>query len=136
MNIVNFNDDGFKNTVIYQNFMKENPGTGNLKVRASSASGAIPIKGLKVVVSSIINNIKVIFYEGVTDDSGLTGKINLPAPSLSDNMNVPKSIVYEVETTYVPDNSKVVYNVNMYDGICVVQNINIVPEVLRDSYGS
>lgn len=131
MNNYNINDEEFINSKLYQDFLEKNPKTGNLKIRAYAASGAIPIKGLKIIVSTFINdNDKAIFFEGETNESGVIEKISLPVPSLDlNNMLIPNSIVYDVSATYTPDNIKSLYKVNMYEGVCVVQNINIVPDL-------
>ena len=80
MNIYNINDENFKNTEAYRSFMNDNPVNGYLKIRAYGASGAIPISNLKIVVSKIINNTKIIFFEGTTNESGIIDKITLPTP--------------------------------------------------------
>ena len=129
MNTFNIQDEKYKNSSSYKKFIKENPGTGNLRIRAYAASQAIPISGLAVVVSKVIDNDNVIFFKGVTDESGLIEKIPLPAPKLAtDNMDVPEKTTYEIQATYTPDNVISIFNVNMYENICVVQNINIVPD--------
>ena len=40
MNTYNINDNEFKNSELYKNFMNENNSRGGLKIRAYSASGA------------------------------------------------------------------------------------------------
>ena len=78
----------------------------------------------------INNNTKVIFFEGETNDSGVIENISLPAPKLDiSNMMAPNTLVYDVYTIYEPDNIKTLYKVNMYEDVCVIQNINIVPEL-------
>ena len=131
MNIYNVNDKEFTNSEEFQNFLKNNPAIGNLKIRAYAASGAVPIKGLKVVISTDINdNTKVIFFEGTTNESGVIEKISLPVPRINlDNMMAPNTKVYDLETTYDVGNVKALYKVNMYDNIYVVQNINVVPDL-------
>ena len=128
MNSVNISDKSFMTTDIYKKFMNANPSKGYLKLRAYSASEAIPVSGVKVVVSKIIDNKKIIFYEGLTNSSGLIDKISLPAPKLvKDNMDVPNKTTYDVNATYKDMNK--VYKVNIYDGVCVVQSINIGPSM-------
>lgn len=128
MNTYNFNDASFKNTSSYQNFISANPSEGYLKVRASAASQALPISGLKIVVSKIIDGNKVIFFEGTTDSSGVIEKITLPAPKLNtDNLAAPSSTTYDINATYQPDNLNDIYRVNIYENIYVVQTINVVP---------
>ena len=54
MDTYNINDSEFVNSDMYKNFINENPGRGYLKIRAYSASQAVPISGLQVVVSKNI----------------------------------------------------------------------------------
>ncbi len=135
MNNVKITDSNFMNSDIYKRFMDENSGRGNLNIKASFANQALPITNLRVVVSKEIENINVIFYEGITNISGIVGKISLPTPSLNnDDLVVPEMTVYKITAIY--NNQEYSYNVNMYDGICVVQNINIVPSNEGVNYGS
>ena len=128
MNTFNINDENFKTSRLYQDFMASHPKQGYLKIRAYAASQAIPIRGLKIVVSSMIENNKVIFFEGYTNDSGVIEKINLPASTLDpNNLDVPNKTIYEIEATYSPNQITQIYKINIYENICVIQNINIVP---------
>ena len=138
MNIVNINDKSFLETETYKNFIKDNPGSGRLMIRAFSAGGAIPISNLKIVISKVINNTKVIFFQGETDISGMIEKLTLPTPQENPNdLIAPKYISYDIEAIYEPNKTDKFYVVNMYNNTCVVQNINIVPEINRgnDYYG-
>lgn len=133
MNIYNINDKEFQSTEEYQEFIKNNPGKGFLKIRAYAASGAIPISGLKVVVRKRIVNDDVIFFEGFTDESGVIERIVLPSPKLvSDNLNQPRATNYEIVTTYLPDNTQGIYRVNIYENVWVIQNVSIVPSINRE----
>lgn len=133
MNNVNITDSNFISTIVYKKFMIENTGRGILNIRASFANQALPITNLKVVVSKEIENYNVIFYEGVTNISGLIEKISLPTPPKENNdLIAPKNTTYKITTLY--NNREYTYVVNMYDGICVVQNINIVPSNERKYY--
>lgn len=118
----------FMKTKSYEDFIKNNPGKGNLKIRAYAASEALPVSGLNIVISSTIDNQKVIFFEGKTDTSGMLNTISLPAPKLNlNNLDVPITTKYEIEAFFENQSNKRIYYVNMYDGICVVQNINYTP---------
>lgn len=130
MNNFNINDEDFINTKLYQDFLRDNPSRGFLRVRAFAASQAVPISGLRVVVSTNIGGNNVIFFEGYTNSSGIIDQITLPAPTLdSNNLDAPNKTTYNVVATYLPDNISSVYKVNMYENIYVVQNINIVPDM-------
>lgn len=133
MNNVNITDSNFISTIVYKKFMIENTGRGILNIRASFANQALPITNLKVVVSKEIENYNVIFYEGVTNISGLIEKMSLPTPPKeNDDLIAPKNTTYKITTLY--NNREYTYVVNMYDGIYVVQNINIVPSNERKYY--
>ena len=123
----NISYDEFMKTDSYDNFIKNNPSLGYLSIRANAANLALPISDLKIVVSKIIDNNNIIFYEGKTDDSGMIKKISLPAPKKVDNLLIPLSTTYNIDVLY--NNKKLNYNVKIYDGICIIQNINIVPEM-------
>ena len=130
MNRVNFNDDSFKTTKTYQDFIKDNPSSACLNIRTSSANLAVPIDNVKIIVSKILGNYKVIFYEGITDISGMINSITLPAPSLNSNdLVIPSSTSYTIEAIYEKDNIDRKYTVFMYPNICVVQNINLIPNL-------
>lgn len=137
MNSVNFNDPNFMNSSTYQDFINNNTSSGYLSIRAYAANQALPIKGLRVIVSKILNNSRVIFYSGITDESGIIERIVLPTPTVSNNDEVvPQSQDYDIEATY--ENQKLLYKIVMYSNISVNQNINVVPNIRLDggSYGS
>ena len=131
MNTYNINDDNFINSDIYKDFIKENPSRGNLRIRAYTASGALPVSGLKVVISTEYDDSNIIFFEGKTNESGLIEKISLPAPKLiTDNLDVPNKTTYEILAIYEKEDLNKVYKVNMYEDVCVIQNINVAPKTL------
>lgn len=134
MNTYNINDENFKNTDVYRSFINDNPVNGYLKIRAYSASGAIPVRGLKITVSTEYEGNTIIFYDGFTDTSGVIEKITLPAPRLnSDNMDIPSRTTYDINATYPPNLVDLKYQVNIYEDVFVIQNINIVPDALSGS---
>ena len=115
------------NSKLYQDFLDKNPGKGNLKIRAYAASEALPISGLHVVVSTIFENQVIIFFDGYTDASGMVPNISLPAAKLDlDNLVAPVPTIYSIVASF-DSLEKQEYVVQMYDSVCVVQNINIVP---------
>ena len=135
--MINFDDKDFITTTTYKEFINQNKSYGYLNIRAYAASLAIPIKGLNVVVFKNLDNKKVVFFSGTTDESGIIEKITLPTPTISTNDEViPSSQDYDIEATY--ENQKLTYKVIMYSNISVNQNINVVPimRVGGTSYGN
>ena len=124
MNIYNVFDSEFKNSVFYQDFLKDNPTVGYLKIRAYAASEAIPISNMQVEISKTIGNNKIIFFSGLTDNSGMIERVTLPTPRLDvSDLNVPNNIEYDIKTTY--NGVDTLYKVIMFEGVCVVQTINV-----------
>lgn len=129
------NNNIMENNSKYQEFIKNNSGSGNLKIRAYAANGAIPIQNMNVVVSTIIDDNNVVFFDGYTDESGMIQNISLPTPSIdSNNLNIPASIFYYITVSYEPENYFQEFKINMYDGICVVQNIVVLPNNIERRY--
>lgn len=123
----NVDDKNFVNSELYKVFINTNPGIGFLKIRAFAASQAVPISGMKVQVSKDIGGNKVIFFSGVTNESGVIERIQLPVPRTSDNMMAPVLTTYDIDTSY--EGVDRLYKVNVYDDIYVVQNINVTPNI-------
>ena len=97
MNTYNINNSDFVKSSIFQNYLKTNNSFGYLNIRAFSANEAIPIKGLKITVTNVIDNYTIIFFEGETDESGMINNIKLPTPKTNkDNLVVPSKITYSI----------------------------------------
>ncbi len=137
---INVNDEILSSDTAYQEFLRTNTSTATLKIRASAASQALPVSGVNIVVSKEIGNNNIIFFEGVTDDSGMINNIVLPAPQLNPNDEVaPTLINYTVKATYPQDNLNKEYKVTLYGGTSAIQYIFLSPNVSleeRDLYGS
>ena len=122
------NADFFNNSK-YQEFIRNNPGKANLKIRAFTASEALPLVGIHIVVRTMVGEDEFIFFDGETDSSGMVDTLSLPTPSMiSDNLEVPSSILYEIVAESKSMNMNRLYQVRMYDGICVIQNVELFPE--------
>ena len=128
MNTFNINDQNFINSKVYKDYLQKNPSNGYLKIRAFAANQAIPISNLNIKVSKNIDNNNVIFFEGRTNSSGIIEKITLPTPKLDfNNLDKPNSTTYDIIATY--DNKNIIYKVNMYENVYVLQEININPSM-------
>ena len=110
----------------YQTFINNNSTQGYLRIKAYSASEAVPISGVDIVVTKKINNRNITFFEGSTNESGLIEYIPLPTPEInSDNLNAPNYSTYNISATYKDFNNN--YSVNLFEDVFVVQNINVKP---------
>lgn len=59
----------------------QNPDTGYLVVKVTTARGAIPLSGASVIIRSEEAGATDVLYSLSTDESGQTPKVSLPAPS-------------------------------------------------------
>ena len=137
MDTINFNDTLFQQSEMYKKLMEENTTNGILTIRAYAANKALPVEGMEVIVYKIMDNKRVIFFDGKTDNSGLIENINLPTPEISTGDLVkPPSQDYNIEAIY--DMQDLKFKITMYSNISVNQNINVVPILRTDgnSYGS
>ena len=127
-------DENLINSSEYQEFIRNNPSYGSLTIRVSTASGAIPISNLKVTISTVIGKNNVIFFEGYSDSSGIIESISLPAPRLNqDDLVIPTGTTYNILATYVPDNLSKNFEVEIYEGVNVVQKINVAFKEVNNS---
>ena len=123
-----FDSEEFKDSSIYKNFININDGKGILKVEASTASEAYPLEGVEIIISKMIDGSKVIFYKGVTDDSGIIDGIVLPTRRIDKEVESVSDIVfttYDLEAIYSKYNMNKMYNVSIFDNIKLIQPITI-----------
>ena len=117
-------DERLKSYKPYNDFLNENKGIGYLKIRAFTASEAVPIVNLNITVTKEIGEYDVIFFEGVIDSSGMINDIALPACDRSiSNLEVPSCAVYNVSAKKDKFNENF-YNVKVYNGIKTLTTIN------------
>ena len=105
-------------------------GMGYLVIRASTATGAIPIEGAKVSIRGDLPNFSSVIVNLTTERNGLTPKVSLAAPpkenSISPGRPAPFA-TYNVDVSldgYFPTS---VQKVPIFDGITSVQPINLIP---------
>ena len=121
-----FDNEEFKNSSIYKNFINNNSGKGVLKIEASTASEAYPLKDVEIIISKIINNDKIIFYKGVTNESGIIDGIVLPTKEISKEVTDVSDIVfttYDLLAKYPKYNLEKKYDITIFDNVKVIQPI-------------
>lgn len=71
----------------YQEYIDENKGRGSLKVQASVAKDAFPIKDVVVDIAMIYKGKRYSIYNDTTDSSGIVNEIVLPSKLSSESQN-------------------------------------------------
>ncbi len=105
-------------------------GIGYLVVRVSTANGAIPLERAQVTVRGEQEENSDIFVSMYTSSSGLTEKIELPAPSRALTENPGNSSpygLYGIDVFYDGYKDSFFTNVPIFDTITSVQPVNMIP---------
>ena len=121
-----FDSEEFRNSSTYKNFININNGKGILRVEASTASEAYPLEGVEVTISKKLDSMKVIFYKGITNNSGIIDGIVLPTREISDEVEDASDILfttYDLEAKYPKYSLEKIYDVSIFDDIKVIQPI-------------
>jgi len=130
MNLISYEE--FKKTADYEQFIRENPDTGKLKVLAFAAYQAVPISDVEILITKVIGDNRVIFFNGYTNSSGVIENIELPAPANRydpTTLEPAKSTFYDL--TAISEGYEVIkkYNTEMYGGINAIQYVKMIPKV-------
>jgi len=106
---------------------------GYLKVSTTSAEETIPLANVSVIVSKRFADHEEILYSLLTNDSGETEIVELPAPpkSLSESPSNDNSVKPYAEyniSTYLKGYYQVINStVPIFSGITSIQKINMIP---------
>ena len=105
--------------------------SGSLKIRAYSASGAIPTEGVLIKIYGADDYNKDVQYSLITDSDGITKELYLPTPPLYYSMSpgaaeAPYS-VYNVELAKSGFYPKRIDNVPIFAGIKSTLPIEMIP---------
>ena len=128
MNYITYEE--FKKLSDYQQFILDNPDVGYLKVQAFTAYGAIPIENVNIVVYKDIGNNRVIFFQGVTDSSGIISDIMLPAPeTITDPNATPAYTIYNMTAIHSEYEAIKNYSIGMFGDVRVLQYVKMMPQI-------
>lgn len=128
MKIISYEE--FKNTDLYEDFIKENDDVGNLKVQVFTAYGAIPVSDTNIVVYKDIEEYRIIFFQGVTDSSGIISDIVLPAPKMvTSNEETPIYTIYNMTAFNTGYETLKNFSIGMLGGVNVIQYVKMLPDI-------
>lgn len=111
---------------IYEEYLKENPENGILKVQVFMAEQAIPLANVNILIEKEVENETLNFYDGVTDESGIIENITLPAPRI-DNADVPSYATYILIVNHPKYQGPTTFNVPIYSGQKMIQYVSLTP---------
>lgn len=114
------------NSEKYADYLKNNPGSGLLRIQVYTANQAFPLEDVEVKVYKEIDGKRVIFFNGVTDSSGIIDNINLPTKEVKKEVESASDIMstdYIIEAKYPKTGVAQDYIVSIYDDLKVIQPI-------------
>ena len=114
-----------------EDFLAVNTRQGTLRFRTYTARNALPVPNARVIVFKIIGGKPHTFYDLVTDQSGQTEIVPLPAP-LSQLSQTPDSGIqpyslYDADITAEGYAPVAIRNLPVFEGILSVQRTALVP---------
>ena len=130
MTLIGLSD--FKNLPEYQDFINENPGVGTVKVQVFTAYGAIPVPDTAILITKVIGNYNVVFFQGDTDSSGIIDNIELPAPvavPISNPDVVPGYTLYDMIAIHEGYETLKKYSIAMFGDVKIIQYVKMTPVV-------
>lgn len=110
--------------------MEGDNGTGTLVVRTFTAREAFPLEGTLIIVSRYIDDRPTLQWAGLTDISGNTPQISLPAPNKGlserpgDNRPYASYNIQAIKDGYYTAEFR---NVPVFSGVTAVQPVEMVP---------
>ena len=111
------------NSEKHADYLKNNPGSGLLRIQVYQA---FPLEDVEVKVYKEIDGKRVVFFNGVTDSSGIIDNINLPTKEVKKEVESASDIMstdYIIEAKYPKTGVAQDYIVSIYDDLKVIQPI-------------
>ena len=109
---------------------------GSIRVKAYTASGALPIEGVTVKIYGTDENNKDVKYSLITDNDGITKELAVPAPdrnlSISPGANESPYSVYTVELAKKGFYPKRIDGVPIFAKTKAFLPIEMIPEVYNE----
>ncbi|MCH5196818.1 MAG: hypothetical protein J1F28_08885 [Oscillospiraceae bacterium] len=114
-----------------EEFEKNNRGAGTLMFRIFTANEALPVENAVCTVTKVFNGKQHIFYTLLTDESGRTTAVLLPAPSRElsqdpDNRIRPYA-AYDAVVSHKGFADVVFRDIPIFDGVNSIQQVGMVP---------
>ena len=108
---------------------------GTLRVRATSASGALPISGAIIHIIGADEENRDFVKSLITDKDGITPKIDLPTPKRSYSLTPEEEetpyAIYDVEAVADGYYTKRIVGVAIFSGINAILPLNMIQSSLK-----
>ena len=104
-------------------FLAGNPAFGMLLFQVTGGQGAVPIERATVVISKALPNGRTLSVTTMTDESGKTAEISLPAPRRDKSQTPDVFAIYDALIFAPGTVPVVVHDIPIFDGITTIQPV-------------
>lgn len=115
-----------------QQFLTQNPQFGTVLFQVTGGQGAFPVAGATVVLTKPLNERQTLSITILTDESGKTEPLSLPAPSRELSQAPNGGVVfatYQAEISAPHYITEEILNLPVFDGITTIQPVNLNPDI-------
>ena len=109
-------------------FLSQNPSFGTLIFQVTGGQGAFPIPNAKINIMKQLSDRLSLSITLLTDESGRTEPISLPAPDRKLSQSPNNGIAYAVYQAEVPADGYIpteIRDLPVFDGITTIQPVNL-----------
>ena len=114
-----------------RHFLTENPAFGTLIFQVTGGQGAFPIPGATITITKPLNELTSLSITVLTDESGKTEPISLPAPDRALSQSPNNGIVYAAYQAHITAPGYVTTEIRdlpVFDGITTIQPVSLSPD--------
>ena len=115
----------------YAQYLKDNTGSGILKVQTTRGQQSYPVKNVRIVIYKELAGEQVVFFQGLTDENGIIDNIVLPAPPIPQpvtSANAVRGAAYQATASH-PDFATGNYIIEIFDNIKAILPVNMRVEM-------
>ncbi len=109
-------------------FLSQNPSFGTLLFQVTGGQGAFPSPNAKIIITKTLHDRLSVSVTLLTDESGKTAPISLPAPNRTLSQSPNSGIVYATYQAnitaegYIPTE---IQDLPVFDGVTTIQPVNL-----------
>ena len=112
-------------------FLSQNPAFGTLIFQVTGGQGAFPVPNATILLTKQLNDQQSLSFTVVTDESGKTAPVSLPAPSRELSQRPGNGIVfatYQAEISAPNYVTTEIRDLPVFDGITTIQPVSLSPD--------
>ncbi|MDO4811662.1 MAG: hypothetical protein Q3985_06985 [Eubacteriales bacterium] len=116
----------------FRQFLLSHPGRGTLKVQVTTGDGAFPVSQARVEVQHLFGNTPRLLFKNVTDISGITDNMVLPALPASYSQTAATARNSGTEylvSVYHPSYLPFEMPISVYDGVETILPVALEPYI-------